>query len=121
MYPLCTESKKSMESNIPVVGGDEPKQDVSSTTAPPAEATNGASPANTQAMPNNSQAEQLTSDTGRAPEQPAATEHDPAVEHRGETVVMEPSNVEEGVLAQGVPEAPQESSSNEMQTLLEQH
>jgi small subunit ribosomal protein S1 len=97
--------QKSMEFNKPVVGGEESEQDVSSTVAPPAGATNGAAAALQPETPNESPADQSTSDTGRAPDVPAEIEHDPQVEQRGEAEATIQDDPQAGAEAQVAPES----------------
>src|SRR5258706_1299024 len=82
LYPLCTESKNSMESNIPVVGGEEPKQEVSQHTEPYAEEpANGTTSATLSASSHDEGApDELTSDPGAQPEPRAEVDHQPEVE-----------------------------------------
>src|ERR1041385_5791375 len=90
--------QNSMESNIPVVGGEEPKQDVSQHTEPYAEGpANGTTSATLSASSHDESApEEITSDTG------AHSDILPEVEHQPE--------VEPGI-----------ASDDSMQTLLDQH
>jgi small subunit ribosomal protein S1 len=95
--------QKSMESNKPVVGGEEPVQDVSPTAAPAAGAANGASKAEISPSPAELAPDHAANETGRAPDVPASLEHHAEVEQHGEAVATAQDSVEAGAAAQGDP------------------
>jgi small subunit ribosomal protein S1 len=118
--------QKSMESNKPVVGGEEPVQDVSPTAAPAAEAANGASKADISPSPAEPAIEHAEHDQGRAPDMPALIEHDAEVEQRGEAVATAENSADAGAQVQGDP-VPETAEADDaaagdmsMQALLDQ-
>jgi len=102
-----------MESNKPVVGGEEPVQDVSPTAAPAAEAANGASKAEISPSLAEHAPDQSAHETGRAPDVPASMEHHTEVEQHGEAVATAQNSVEAGAEAQGAPETVAHAESTE--------
>jgi len=112
-------------SNNPVAdGGEQPTQDVSQTVAPPTEPADQATAADLAAhtpdSPDQTTNEQPRHETGRPPTEPAETEHNPAVEQRGEAVASANNSAEHGAQDQVAPDAAPESPSASMQELLDQ-
>ncbi len=105
-----------MESNNPVVGGEEPEQDVSPTVAPTAEAANGA--ANQPAPPIENAADQPTSEAGHTPEMPAAIEQHEPTEQHDEAQATAEEHPDGGVEAQTAPDS---QMHDEAQATAEEH
>jgi small subunit ribosomal protein S1 len=115
--------QKSMESNIPVVGSEQPEKDVAPAVAPPAEAANGASEQQPPSLSNQEESVQPQPEAGLAPETPAQPETQPELPVEAQAEVAEVPEAAEVSAPEAVePGTPQAETPSEtqMETLLAQ-
>src|SRR5579859_8058242 len=89
-----------MESNIPVVGGEEPNHDVPQTADHHAEVANGKTSANLAEAHHDGSPDEPTHDAGAQPEVAARTEHAPQVETHEQAEASASGETTSGVQAQ---------------------